>query len=179
MFTDFLTFGMNIAFAWGTPPLADYLFFFSDEQHPQFYIVNTVYQFYVFVIICIGALALEMPFIMLTLFFQARFQFVGRLIDLCNEPEKRRGGVSRLHLINMMIEVHNDVLEAVAKFSKMFELVLLVQIVGSMGAEVFAMYIIQTKFYFAMVFSAVAVMGQVFLYCFLGEIVVQVVNIYL
>lgn len=66
---------------------------------------------------------------------------------------------------------------AVKRVSDMFMFVLLTQMVGSMGGEVFALYIIQTEFYVAMVFSAVAIMGQVFLYCFLGDMLVQVVTI--
>lgn len=100
---------------------------------------------------------------------------MGRLIALFNEPN--RCGVSRLGLINLMIEVHSDVLNAARKLSNIFELVLLIQIVGSMGAEVFALYIIQTKFYFSMMFSAIAIIQQVFLYCYLGDILVQVVRL--
>lgn len=59
----------------------------------------------------------------------------------------------------------------------MFMFVLLTQMVGSMGGEVFALYIIRTEFYAAMLFSAVAIMGQVFLYCYLGDTLVQVVTI--
>lgn len=70
------------------------------------------------------------------------------------------------------------VCRAVKRISDMFMFVLLTQMVGSMGGEVFALYIIQTEFYVAMLFSAVAIMGQVFLYCYLGDILVQVVNIY-
>lgn len=66
---------------------------------------------------------------------------------------------------------------AVKRVSDMFMFVLLTQMVGSMGGEVFALYIIQTEFYAAMMFSAVAIMGQVFLYCYLGDMLVQVVTI--
>lgn len=59
----------------------------------------------------------------------------------------------------------------------MFTFVLLTQMVGTMGGEVFALYIIQMEFYLTMMFSASALMGQVFLYCYLGDILVSVVMI--
>lgn len=58
----------------------------------------------------------------------------------------------------------------------MFMLVLLTQMVGSMGGEVFGLYIIRTEFYVTMMFSAVAIMAQVFLYCYLGDRLAQVVR---
>lgn len=60
--------------------------------------------------------------------------------------------------------------------SNLFKYVLLSQMIGSFGAEIFALYIIQSQFYTTVVFSAASVMGQVFLYCFLGDLLVQIVS---
>lgn len=62
--------------------------------------------------------------------------------------------------------------------SNLFKYVLLSQMIGSFGAEIFALYIIQSQFYTTVVFSAISVMGQVFLYCFLGDLLVQIVCIF-
>lgn len=170
------TFIMNIWFDMNSPPLADYLFFFNDETHPHFYIWNLLYQLYMMIIIGVAGVAIEGPFILMTMFFRARFKFIRRLADMLDNSVSDRCNVNRLQLINTLIETHSDVLEAARRFSEMFQYVLLTQIVGSMGGEVFALYIIQTEFYFAMLFSAVAIMCQVFLYCFLGDMLVQVVR---
>lgn len=113
-----LTFGLNITFNWGTPPLADYMFFFNDTAHPSFYLANYGYQLYLFVIIAIGGVAVEGPFILLTLFVEARFLFVRRLASLLDDVNDdvgdgvRRAGLKsdRLRLIDTMIDVHSDVL---------------------------------------------------------------------
>lgn len=113
-----LTFGLNITFNWGTPPMADYMFFFSDTTHPYFYIANYFYQLYLFVIIAIGGVAVEGAFILLTLFIEARFTFTRRLIGLLDSDGYEGGNgdgaavekTDRLRLIDTMIDVHSDVL---------------------------------------------------------------------
>lgn len=113
-----LTFGLNITFNWGTPPLADYMFFFNDTQHPHFYIANYFYQLYMFVIIAVGGVAVEGAFILLTLFVEARFEFTSRLIGLLDDAGYEGDGAAdvapkrsaRLRLIDTMIDVHSDLL---------------------------------------------------------------------
>lgn len=136
-----LTFGLNISFNWGQPPLADYVFFFADRAHRHFYLVNYVYQLYLFVIIAIGGVAVEGAFILLTLFIEARFVFVRRLVAMLDERRYDDAGYdvnrlgandgmgapmaslsaaaattsARLRLINTMIDVHSDVLRYVER----------------------------------------------------------------
>lgn len=124
-----LTFGLNAAFSWGRePPLPDYVFFYADrEAHPHFYVVNYVYQLYLFVVIAVGGVAVEGAFILLTLFIEARFVFVRRLVALLDERRYDDGAIggsrdapvaslsatasgARLRLINTLIDVHSDAL---------------------------------------------------------------------
>lgn len=101
------TFGINIIFNRIDPPLADYMFFLYDEDHPYFYIFNLIYQFYLMVIIGIGGVAMEGPFILLIMFFRARFNFLHKLLYLLSD---RNCKINQLYIINTLIKIHSDVL---------------------------------------------------------------------
>lgn len=64
----------------------------------------------------------------------------------------------------------------ISKISDLFKTILLIQLFGSLGTQIFSLYVLQSHFYFTMLFAAASPVGQVFMYCYLGDLLTQKVK---
>lgn len=64
----------------------------------------------------------------------------------------------------------------ISKISNFFKEILLIQLIGSLGSQIFSLYVLQSYFYFTMVFAAASPIAQVFMYCYLGDLLTQKVQ---
>lgn len=104
---------MNIILNGTNPPLEFYAVFLEPHRS-YYYLGNFLYQLILCLMLLLCAASVESAFVMLTIFCGARLKFILELLDLLATSNAERGReLTRLKLINKIIELHQDVLKFV------------------------------------------------------------------